>query len=147
MEIVAILLATFIATSLMTAFSYLITETFKELYKEPVLLQYLMTRFEFNLSVKEKTVAGWIVHYTIGLLFVIAYYVLWKLGLYNLTWLSGLIYGCVIGIIGIGGWVFMFILADYKPSIDFKGYYLQLFFAHIVFGLATWGVFEWLMPA
>lgn len=142
--IAAILLATLAATSLMTAFSYLVSEAFRELYKEPVLLQFLMTRFHFNLSPKVKTVAGWVVHYTIGLIFVIAYYILWQLGLFELTWLSGLIYGCVIGIIGISGWVFMFILADYKPRIDFKGYYLQLFFAHIVFGLSTWAVFEWM---
>lgn len=145
MIIAAILLGTLVATSLMTAFSYLISEAFRELYKEPVLLQFLMTRFDFNLSPRQKTIAGWIVHYAIGLFFVIAWYILWRVGLFELTWLSGLVYGCVIGIIGIGGWVSMFMLADYKPTIDFKGYYLQLFFAHIIFGLATWAVFEWLL--
>lgn len=144
MIVAVILLAAFVATSLMTAFSYLISETFRELYKEPVVLQFLMTRFRFNLSPKEKAILGWIIHYTIGLLFVIAWYFLWKLGLFDLTWLAGLIYGCVIGIIGISGWVFMFFLADYKPKIDFKGYYFQLFFAHVVFGMATWAVFEWM---
>lgn len=147
MDIVTILLATLVATSSMTAFSYLISETFRELYKEPVLLQFLMIRFNFNLSPKEKAIAGWVIHYTIGLLFVIAWYILLKLCLFGLSWLSGLIYGIVIGIVGIGGWVIMFILANYTPRIDFKGYYLQLFFAHIVFGMATWAVFEWLMPA
>jgi hypothetical protein len=145
MGIAAILLATLVATSLMTAFSYLISEAFRKLYKEPVLLQFLMTRFHFNLSPAGKTITGWFIHYTIGLLFVIAWYILWKLGVIELTWLSGIIYGCVIGLIGIGGWVFMFTLADYKPKIDFKGYYLQLLVAHIVFGLATWVVFEWLI--
>ncbi|HLN74195.1 MAG: hypothetical protein ACM3O8_03975 [Methylococcaceae bacterium] len=145
MTVAVIFLAAFVATTLMTAFSYLISETFRGLYKEPVLLHYLMIRFNFNLSPKEKTVAGWTIHYTIGLLFVLAWYILWKRGLFELNWLSGLIYGCVIGIIGIGGWAVMFILSDHKPKIDFKGYYLQLFFAHIVFGLTTWIVFEWLM--
>lgn len=145
MVIAAILLATLAATSSMTAFSYLVSEAYRKLYKEPVLLQFLMTRFHFNLSPREKTIVGWIIHYTIGLLFVIAWYVLWNYGLFELTWLSGLIYGCVIGLIGIGGWVFMFMLADYHPQIDFKGYYLQLFFAHIIFGWTTWAVFEGLV--
>jgi hypothetical protein len=139
-------LARLVATSLMTAFSYFISEAFRALYKEPVLLQYLMTRFHFKLSPKEKTMAGWIIHYTIGLMFVIAWYILWKLGLLQLSWLSGLIYGCIIGIIGIGGWVFMFMLADFKPKIDFKGYYLQLFIAHLIFAMSTWLVFLWMLP-
>lgn len=145
MEIAAILLATLVATSLMTAFSYLVSEAFRELYKEPVLLQFLMTRFNFNLSSTEKAIAGWVIHYSIGLFFVIAWYLLWTHGLFELTWLSTLIYGCVIGIIGIGGWVGMFILADYKPKIDFEGYYLQLFFAHLIFAMAAWLVFKVLL--
>lgn len=145
MATAAILIGTLAATSLMTAFSYLISKAFRELYKEPVLLQFLMTRFHFNLSLSVKTIAGWIIHYTIGLFFVIAWYIFWNLEVFEPTWLSGLIYGCIIGIIGIGGWVFLFMLADYKPRIDFKGYYLQLFFAHIIFGLTTWVVFELLM--
>lgn len=138
MVIIAILLSTLAATSLMTAFSYLVSEAFRELYKEPVLLQFLMTRFSFNLTPKQKAIAGWIIHYTIGLFFVIVWYILWNHDLMELTWVAALIYGCVIGIIGIGGWVGMFILADYKPKIDFKGYYLQLFFAHLIFAMTVW---------
>lgn len=145
MVILIILLATWVATSLMTAFSYMVSAAFKELYKEPVLLQYLMTRFNIKLSNAVKAVAGWIIHYMIGLIFVIAYYVLWRLGVYELTWISGLLYGCMIGIIGIGGWVIMFILSNYMPTIDFKGYYLQLFFAHIIFALSTWAIFKLLL--
>lgn len=137
MEIGIILLATFAATSLMTAFSYLVSEAFRELYKEPLLLQYLMTRFNFGITGIWKVIAGWTLHYLIGLIFVVIFHVLWQWGLYNITWLTGLIYGIVIGIIGIGGWVVMFILSNYKPRIDFKGYYLQLFIAHLVFAMTT----------
>lgn len=137
MEIGIILLATVAATSLMTAFSYLVSEGFRELYKEPVLLQYLMTRFNFGITGIWKVIAGWTVHYIIGLIFVVIFHILWRWGLYEITWLTGLIYGIVIGIIGIGGWVVMFILSNYKPRIDFKGYYLQLFIAHLVFAMTT----------
>lgn len=137
MEIVTILLAAIAATSLMTAFSYLVSETFRELYKEPLLLQYLMTRFNFGITGISKVIAGWTVHYLIGLIFVVIFHVLWQWGLYEITWITGLIYGILIGIIGIGGWVVMFILSNYKPRIDFKGYYLQLFIAHLVFAMTT----------
>ncbi|MBC8004593.1 MAG: hypothetical protein H7X84_03885 [Verrucomicrobia bacterium] len=142
MEIGIILLATVAATSLMTAFSYLVSEGFRELYKEPVLLQYLMTRFNFGITGIWKIIAGWTVHYIIGLIFVVIFHILWRWGLYEITWLTGLIYGIVIGIIGIGGWVVMFILSNYKPRIDFKGYYLQLFIAHLVFAMTTVFVYK-----
>ena len=128
MVLATILLATFAVTSLMTVFSYLISAAFRKLYKEPLLLQYLFTRFHFGLSGIWKVVPGWTIHYTIGLTFVLAYYIFWRYNLIDITWLSGLAFGNIIGIIGIGGWVTMFILLDYKPRIDFKGYYLPLFF-------------------
>lgn len=137
MEIAIILLAAFAATSLMTAFSYLVSEGFRELYKEPVLLQYLMTRFNFGITGNWKVIAGWTIHYIIGLIFVLIFHFLWKSGYFEITWLTGLIYGAIIGIVGIGGWVVMFILSNYKPRIDFKGYYFQLFIAHLVFAMTT----------
>jgi len=141
MVIATIILGTLIATSLMTAFSYLVSEAFKELYKEPVLLQYLITRFKFKLSDEAKSVAGWVIHYTIGLFFVIGFYCFWRMGVIDFSWISALIYGCIIGIIGIVGWLIMFNLTRYKPSIDFKGYFIQLFIAHIIFAIACRIVF------
>ena len=58
MVLATILLATFAATSLMTVFSYLISAAFRKFYKEPLLLQYLLTRFYFGLSGIWKVVAG-----------------------------------------------------------------------------------------
>jgi len=145
MEIAVILLAAIVATTMMTAFSYLMSAAFRELYKEPLLLQYLMTRFHFELSGSWRVAAGWVVHYGIGLFFVLAYYILWRWNLHDITWISALIYGMIIGIIGIGGWVIMFNLSNYKPRIDFKGYYLQLFFAHIIFAMGTFIIFYLLL--
>ena len=137
MEIGMIILATVAATSLMTAFSYTISEAFRELYKEPLLLQYLMTRFNLGIKGTMKVLAGWTLHYFIGLLFVLIFHFLWKAGFFEITWLTGLIYGAIIGITGIAGWVVMFILSNYKPRIDFKGYYLQLFIAHVIFAMTV----------
>ena len=120
MALATILMAAFAATSMMTAFSYLISVAFQKLYKEPLLLQYLLTRFHSRLSGMWKVVAGWTIHYIIGLIFVVGYYILWRYNLYEITWLSGLAFGCIIGIIGIGGWVIMFGLSDNKPLLISK---------------------------
>lgn len=145
MFLATILLAMFAATSLMTAFSYFVSESFNKLYKEPLLLQYLMSIWHLELSPNAKMVAGWAIHYGIGLIFVAGYFVLWKWDLYEITWLSGLIFGAIIGIIGIGGWEAMFTLTNHNPKIDFKGYYLQLFFVHIIFGMTAFTIFDLLL--
>ena len=145
MVISTIFLSTLAATSLMTAFSYLMPVSFRELYNEPLLLQYLITRFHLGLTGRWKVIAAWTLHYLIGLIFVVAYYLLWRLNLYQITWLSGLIYGVIIGLIGIGGWAVMFGISGDKPRIDYKGYYLQLFFAHLVFGMTIFVIFQMLL--
>ena len=101
-----------------------------------------MTRFHIGITGTGKTIAGWALHYFIGLLFVLIFHFLWKSGFLEITWLAGLIYGAIIGIIGIGGWVVMFILSNYKPRIDFKGYYLQLFVAHMIFAMTIVMVYK-----
>lgn len=143
MEIVEIIAISVIATSAMTLFSYIISEKFKKLYKEPVLLEYLMTSFSFKLSEKQKAILSWLIHYLIGLIFAVVYYlpVWFSLGWYKITLTSGIIFGCIIGIIGIISWHIMFRLSPEHPPVNPKGYFLQLFFAHIIFGITTVGFY------
>ena len=125
------------ATTAMTLFSYTISESFRKLYKEPVLLTYILTQLKAELSSKVKTILAWLIHYSIGLIFVIIYHFLWIHTILQLTFFNGLLLGMVSGIVGIISWMILFKIADYKPAIDFKGYYIQLFFAHIIFGLTA----------
>ncbi|PXY46670.1 hypothetical protein [Flavobacterium hydrophilum] len=132
-----ILLATIAATSAMTLFSYAISASFRELYKEPVLLTFLLTQLKIDVSIKTKATLAWVLHYFIGFIFVLIYHFLWANNILKLSILNAILLGSISGIIGITGWMIMFKLADYKPNIDFKGYYIQLFFAHIIFGLVA----------
>nr|WP_294924869.1 hypothetical protein [uncultured Flavobacterium sp.] len=132
-----ILLASIAATSAMTLFSYIISTSFRELYKEPVLLTYILSKLNMDLSTKTKAVLAWILHYFIGLIFVVAYHILWFYNILDLSFLSVLFLGAASGIIGIIGWMFMFKITDHKPRIDFKGYYIQLFFAHVIFAITA----------
>ena len=137
-----ILISTIAATSAMTLFSYVISASFRELYKEPVLLTYLLTKFHVEVSTQTKTFLAWLLHYIIGLLFVIAYHFLWAYNIVEFSWRIALLFGAISGIIGILGWIILFEIVPQKPNIDFKGYYLQLFFAHVIFGLTAFWVYK-----
>lgn len=132
-----ILIATIAATSAMTLFSYVISASFRELYKEPVLLTFLLAQLNIEVSHKSKATLAWLLHYFIGFIFVLIYHFLWINNILKLSLLNAVLLGSISGIIGIIGWMILFRLADYKPKIDFKGYYIQLFFAHIIFGVVA----------
>jgi|WetSurMetagenome_2_1015567.scaffolds.fasta_scaffold424123_1 hypothetical protein len=135
--ILTILLTALVATFMMSAFSFLISEGFRKIYKEPLLLQYLITHSRFKVYGTAKKITSWIIHYFIGVIFVMIYFLLWRTKLFAIDWISGLIFGLVIGAIGITGWEIMHTITGYPPSIDVKGFHLQQFFAHIIFGLTT----------
>ncbi|MEL1252312.1 hypothetical protein AAEO57_00885 [Flavobacterium sp. DGU38] len=132
-----IVVATIAATSAMTLFSYVISASFRELYKEPVLLTFLLTQLKIDLSLKSKATLAWLLHYFIGFIFVVIYHFLWVNNILQLSLWSAFLLGSLSGIIGIAGWMILFRLTDYKPDIDYKGYYIQLFFAHIIFALVA----------
>lgn len=140
--ILQILISSIAATSLMTLFSYAVSASARKLYKEPVLLAYILTRSKIEVSNQTKFFLSWLLHYFIGLCFVFVYHYLWTNGIVEISWTSAFIFGAVIGIIGITGWIFLFELIPQKPNIDFKGYYIQLFIAHIIFSLVAFAVYS-----
>ncbi|MFG4004083.1 hypothetical protein ACHRV1_20735 [Flavobacterium aquidurense] len=130
------------ATSAMTLFSYAASASFRELYKEPVLLTFMLTRLNVELPAKSKATLAWLLHYFIGFLFVVVYHVVWIKNILPVSFLVGFIFGFLSGVIGILGWMFMFKMSDHQPAIDFKGYYFQLLLAHIIFGLVATAVYS-----
>lgn len=131
-----LLLSTITATTAMTLLSYAFSATFRELYKEPLLLKYLLQRFGSKLTANTEEVLGWVIHYIVGFLFVLCFHLLLEFDLITLSFLSGVLFGAAAGILGIVWWHLMFKLSDF-PKIDFKGYYWQLFFVHVVFGVVV----------
>lgn len=139
---IQLIIVTITATSAMTMFSYAISNQFQELYKEPVLLTYMLAKLKIKISKKAQATLAWILHYLIGFLFVWGYYMLWVRAILPVTIVVGLVLGTISGIIGIMGWMMMFKLSNHKPKIDFKGYYLQLLFAHIIFGVVATAMYS-----
>jgi hypothetical protein len=140
-NIVVIVIAAFAATSAMTIFSYILSDAFRKLYKEPLLLEYLIAGMHLNISTAAKKISAWLIHYLIGLFFVWTYFFLFEKGWYTISWRSGIIFGCIIGIIGIIGWRIMFALSPRKVPVRLSEYFLQLFLAHLIFAFTTIGVY------
>lgn len=134
--ILQLILVSIVATSAMTWFSYAMSNSFRELYKEPVLLSYAIDKLKLDLSAKSKKTWGWLLHYIIGFLFVVGYHIIWVKDILSISPLSALILGVISGIIGIISWIVIFKMTHHPP-IDFKGYYIQLFFAHIIFAIVA----------
>lgn len=137
-----ILTAAVAATSVMTFCSYAVSAAAREIYKEPLLLTYVLSKLHQQISPKLKLVLGWVLHYLIGLFFVIGYHIIWSANILDFTFTSSLILGIVSGIIGISGWVVLFRISAQKPNIDYKGYYIQLFVVHVIFAVIAYVVYE-----
>src|SRR4051812_26260699 len=103
-----ILISSIAATSVMTLFSYIVSASVRELYKEPVLLTYILTRFHIEVSLPTKRVLAWILHYIIGAFFVIIYHYLWACNVVEFSWRIALLFGAISGIVGILGWMILF---------------------------------------
>ena len=100
MDISIILIASIVGTTFMTLFSYIISKIFNKLYKEPVLLHYLLRFMKTDISEQMIRIFGRIIHYMIGLAFVIIYDILWRNHI-QIFWMSALIFGTLSGILGI----------------------------------------------
>ena len=139
--ILLILLTTaFAATTLKTIFSFVTSEMFRQPYQEPYLLAALVSHFNVR-DTKTNRYIGIGIQYTMGLLFVLGFQALLNTGYMTLTYNSILLYGVIIGILSIIGWLFMFMQARSKPKMNSYGYYTQIFMAHIVFAFTMAGCY------
>jgi hypothetical protein len=137
MNLLKIAIAAFSATNVMTTFSYLISARFKRLFKEPVILNFILEEgIGINLKGTWQKIAGWIAHYAIGFAMVVCYEAIWRYTAIGFGFVSGTVLGVVSGLIGIACWK-----AIYQTSIHHnvsrRAYYIQLFAAHIIFALAV----------
>lgn len=138
MEIFTILVSGLVATSVMTLFSYVVSNFKSKQFREPELLNSLISRAEIiSLKPSRNHLLGWIIHYLIGWFFVLVFSLIWEFTQFSATIISGAVLGLAAGIIGIFGWKIMFKLNRNPPEIDFSQFYLQLIIAHILFGISA----------
>lgn len=143
MDIFRILISGFVATSIMTAFSYILSNIRNQQFREPELLNLVLSQSDlFRLELSRKSIAGWIIHYSIGWMFVAVFTKIWELDLIPSSLLWGAVLGFAAGIVGIFGWKILFSLSTKAIKIKLSEYYLQLIFAHIIFGICAAIVYE-----
>ena len=120
----------------MTAFSYGVSVIYRQQFREPVLLNNLLYRANVLHHPRLNHGYGWTIHFTVGLLFNVPYYFLQE-G-HTPTWLIYLLFGAFSGAIACVVWEIAFLLHPNPPTINYKGFYIQLFIAHIIFGMGSW---------
>ena len=140
MILLILLTAAFAATTLKTIFSFVTSEMFRQPYQEPYLLAALVSHFNVR-DTQTNRYIGIAVQYTMGLLFVLGFNALLNTGWMTLTYNSIMLYGALIGILSIIGWLFMFMQARSRPQMNSYGYYTQIFIAHIVFAFTMAGCY------
>ncbi|PJJ08675.1 hypothetical protein CLU83_1961 [Flavobacterium sp. 1] len=130
-----ILIVSIAATSAMTLFSYVISSRYRKIYREPVLLSNLLVQMKVDLSVISKKIIGWLVHFSVGFIFVFVYHLLWLYNILDLSAVNAFYLGIASGLIGVFCWAVMLKIAKYTYSVHFKGYYFQMFISRIIFAL------------
>ncbi|RDK85466.1 hypothetical protein [Marinirhabdus gelatinilytica] len=138
-----LLLAWLIATSCMTGFSYLFSTILGENFKEPQLLTDLLGEIAGR---KLSVWVGWVVHYLTGIMFLGM-----LIGLYSITGVEvsivwGIVFGMVMGGIGILMWKVLYKVAQEDPPTNTRLFHLQLIIAHVFFGMAAIAIEKVCMP-
>jgi hypothetical protein len=134
-----VLLPSVVATSLMTLFSYLIAETENKNFSEPELLAKIEKK---NLDVSKQFAlpAGWLTHYSIGVLINLFFDITWEQFKIKSTFNRGITSGVLGGLIAIGAWRLLFAALPKRSANYYKKFYTQLFIAHIIFSLTATAV-------
>jgi|TARA_R110002012_G_scaffold321121_3_gene547655 uncharacterized membrane protein YedE/YeeE len=135
--LLTLFLAWIAATTCMTGFSYLFSTILNENFKEPILLTDLLDKvFHVELPVW----VGWLAHYLTGILFLVLLIAAYSLTNVAISVLWGIIFGAILGGIGIVMWKVLYKAANTDPPTHTRLFHLQLIIAHIFFGMAAIGV-------
>lgn len=137
-----LLFSAIVGTSAMTLFSYFVSKSENENFREPDILGQLIKRLPLNVSKESSEIAGWCTHYAIGVLFVALYNELWQETYIKPTVTSGAFLGAISGLSGIAGWKGIFEIHPHPPAKDLKKYFEHLFLAHLVFGIFSTATYK-----
>lgn len=133
MDTLQLVAATFYGTAAMTVFSYVLSLAVHSNFREPEILAILSCRLFQGERRWLHAIIGWVLHVIAGLAFVLAYMLMWNQSVVAPTLVNSVWIGAVSGVVAIGIWFTVFRLHPDPPQINYKGYYANLFFAHIIF--------------
>src|SRR5690554_4222684 len=135
MQTKKIFFAGILGTSAMTLFSYLVSKRKNKNFREPELLGQLIERLPNKPSNLSAQIAGWGIHYAIGISFMACYSEIWERTGIKPTLASGTFLGVANGVVVVTGWKLMFEAHPNPPAKELKPFFGHLLLAHIVFGV------------
>ncbi|MDB5014588.1 MAG: hypothetical protein JWQ25_2790 [Daejeonella sp.] len=135
MRFTKILIPTVVATSAMTLFSYLLSESANRNFREPKLLGEIIKRNTPVKSFRDSYILGWVAHYLAGMAFITVYDRIWTKSSQKPNINSGALLGGISGIIGVLVWKFTLHVIPQPPLLPRLKFYTQLLPAHLVFGI------------
>ncbi|MDX2000905.1 MAG: hypothetical protein SFW35_00605 [Chitinophagales bacterium] len=128
-------------TVLMTAFMYLASLIMNKRLKVVDILGTMLTgktRQNGQLSYTFPSIlVGIIAHFSVGVVFSLAYLGLWKLGIGSPTLLSSILFGIVSGLVAIVVWRSFFFIHSRPPAVELRAYLIAIFIAHLFFAVET----------
>ena len=132
-----VVIASVIATSVMTVMSYAVSNYLGRQYREPVLLRYFLDSFNLSWTARSSIILSWLLHYSIGIALVTAYQMYWSFVIIENPWWNLALLAVITGLIGVGSWKVIFKMCKYKPHIDYLGYYIHIFLVHLIFTITA----------
>lgn len=124
-------------TSLMSLFSYLISDSKHRNFREPEILGELIQRLIPDMDKQYADIAGWGMHYMTGTVFTSIYDQIWKKTSIQPSIKSGAVLGALSGLVGIAVWRAVVKMHPKPPIKNHSAYYKHLLLAHIFFGIAA----------
>lgn len=123
----------------MTLFSILVNIFSKYELREHILLKRIAAA---STLLPSKPYIGWLIHFCFGLGFMLLFEGLWVITSMGKSLPWAIAVGGLMGFLGILGWKLLFKCYPVFHDINFKLYYIQLFFAHIIFSLTAYGIYQ-----
>lgn len=130
-----ILLAGVTGTTMMTLFSYIVSNAKDRNFKEPELLAALLK--DVLPDKRLALPAGWSTHYSMGISWAVVFQFLFEKTTIKPDIKTGLVLGVLSGLTGIIVWRLAFKMHCKPPKIDFKKFYGHLLLAHLVYSITV----------
>lgn len=142
MSLTTFIFAWLISVVCMTLFSAIWSEVSGNQFREPTLLSKLINAYPVKNAFQKSSYAlGWMLHFILGIIFLGFYEILWELTNLSRTFFWSLVFGSILGILGILGWMLLFKIVNFSSQFNYLQYYIHLYFAHLIFSLSAFFVY------
>jgi hypothetical protein len=136
MNIKAVAGAGIAGTSIMTAFSYILSLAKDKNFKEPLLLSLMLQALNPSIKEKPANIAGWQLHYMTGIAWAAVYIYFLKKLKRKPSFSAACIFSVICAGLAVRIWKTCFKLHPDPPKTDFKEFYRQLVVAHFLFSIS-----------